>query len=145
MTVAPAGFLPVTVRIAIPDAELRWRFSRSGGAGGQHVNTSDTRVQLSFDVERSPSLPAPYRERALERLAARLVDGVITVAASERRSQLQNRELARARLAALLREAVAPPPRARRATRPGARAVQARIDAKKHRGQLKKLRRADGD
>jgi ribosome-associated protein len=85
------------------------------------------------------------RDRAVERLAGKLADGVVTVAASERRSQLQNRELARQRLTALLREAIAAPPRARRPTRPGKRAVQARIDAKKHRGQIKRLRRTTED
>ena len=136
-----AGGLPVSGRVVIADSELSWRFSRSGGAGGQHVNTTDSRVELSFDVARSPSLPTPYRERALQRLASRLVDGVLTVVASERRSQLQNRELARQRLAATLRDAIAPPPRVRRPTRPRAGAVQARLDEKKHRGQIKRLRR----
>ena len=141
----PGTGLALSARIVIPDAELSWRFSRSSGAGGQHVNTTDSRVELSFDVVASPALPAILRARAVERLAGRLVDGVITVAASERRSQLQNRELARQRLVALLRDAIAPPPRARRPTKPGRRAVQARIDAKKHRGQLKRLRRPDSD
>lgn len=137
--------MTLTSRIVVPDAELSWRFSRSSGAGGQHVNTTDSRVELSFDVARSPSLPEPLRVRALTALASRLVDGIITVAASDRRSQLQNRELARMRMAALLREAIAPPPRARRPTRPSRGAVQKRIDAKKHRGEIKALRRSDGD
>jgi len=137
--------MTLTSRIVVPDAELSWRFSRSSGAGGQHVNTTDSRVELSFDVARSPSLPDPLRSRALTSLASRLVDGVLTVAASDRRSQLQNRELARMRMAALLREAIAPPPRTRRPTRPSRGAVQKRIDAKKHRGEIKALRRSDGD
>jgi ribosome-associated protein len=141
----PAAGLVVTGRVVVPDTELSWRFSRSSGPGGQHVNTSDSRVELSFDVAGSAALPEILRARALERLAGRLVDGVVTVAASERRSQLQNRELARQRLAALMREAIAPPPRVRRPTRPGRRAVQARLDAKKHRSQVKRLRRPDAD
>ncbi|MEO6712450.1 MAG: alternative ribosome rescue aminoacyl-tRNA hydrolase ArfB [Mycobacteriales bacterium] len=145
MNTAPTAGLALTVRIVVPEAELSWRFSRSSGAGGQHVNTSDTRVELSFDVANSPSLPEVHRARALDRLAGRLVDGVVTVGASERRSQLQNRQLARQRLTAVLREAIAPPPRARRPTRPGKRAVQARLDAKKHRGQIKRLRRGEPD
>jgi ribosome-associated protein len=132
--------LRVTARVAIPEAELLERFSRSSGAGGQHVNTSDTRVELSFDVERSPSLSPTLRARAVERLAGRLVDGVLTVTASDRRSQRQNRDLARERLAETLRAAVAPPPKPRRPTKPGKGAVQARIDAKKQRGRLKRLR-----
>lgn len=133
--------LRVTPRLSIPEAELFERFSRSSGAGGQHVNTSDTRVELSFDVLRSPSLPETLRTRALERLASRLVDGVLTITASDRRSQRQNRDLARERLAETLRMAVAPPPRPRRATKPSRGAVQARIDDKKRRGQVKRLRR----
>jgi ribosome-associated protein len=132
--------LRVTARVAIPESELVERFSRSSGAGGQHVNTSDTRVELSYDVERSPSLSETLRARALERLAGRLVDGVLTVTASDRRSQRQNRDLARERLAETLRAAVAPPPKPRRPTKPGKGAVQTRIDAKKQRGRLKRLR-----
>src|SRR5919201_4266757 len=100
--------LRVTDRVVIPGGELRERFSRSSGPGGQGVNTADSRVELSFDLAGSPSVPEPLRARALERLAGRLVDGVLTVAASEHRAQLANREAARERLAALLREAVAP-------------------------------------
>jgi ribosome-associated protein len=137
--------LPISGRVVIPERELSWRFSRSSGPGGQGVNTSDSRVELSFDVARSPSLPSPYRDRALERLASRLAGGVLTVVASERRSQLQNRELARQRLAGLLRQAIAAPPRVRRATRPRAGAVQARLDAKKHRSRIKRMRRPDAD
>jgi ribosome-associated protein len=134
--------LPVSGRLVVPESALSWRFSRSGGPGGQHVNTSDTRVELSYDVR---SLPEPYRSRALDRLAGRLVDGVVTVAASDRRSQLQNRELARQRLAGLLRDAVAPPAKARRPTRPRRAAVQARLDAKKRRGEIKRLRQPRHD
>jgi ribosome-associated protein len=133
--------LRVTARLAIPPVELVERFSRSGGPGGQHVNTSDTRVELSYDVARSAVLSPAIRARALERLAGRLVDGVLTVTASDRRSQRQNRELARERLAEVLRTAVAPPPRPRRPTKPGKGAVQARLDEKKRRGQVKRLRR----
>jgi ribosome-associated protein len=133
--------LRVTARLSIPEAELTERFSRSSGAGGQHVNTSDTRVELSYDVLRSPSLSPTLRARALDRLAGRLVDGVLTVTASDRRSQRQNRDLARERLAEVLRTAVAAPPKPRRPTRPGKGAVQARLDDKKRRGEVKRLRR----
>lgn len=137
--------LVVTARVAIPPAELVERFSRSGGAGGQHVNTSDTRVELSYDVARSAALTKTLRDRALERLANRLVDGVLTVVASDRRSQRQNRDLARERLAETLREAIKPPPKPRRPTKPSKGAVQARLDEKKRRGQTKRLRRDLGD
>src|SRR3954447_5341296 len=133
---------PVRVRgsVVIPDAELRWRFSRSSGPGGQHVNTSDTAAELSFDVAGSAALPKPYKERALQRLAGRLVGGVITIRAEEHRSQLRNREAAKARLSALLAEATAPPPKARRPTKPSRRARQRRLDDKRRRGQTKRGR-----
>ena len=79
------GPLLVTSWWTVPEHELSWRFSRSSGPGGQGVNTTDSRAELSFDVARAPSLPAHVRSRALERLAGRLVDGVVTVAASEHR------------------------------------------------------------
>lgn len=133
--------LRVTARLAVPAAELVERFSRSSGPGGQHVNTSDTRVELSYDVLRSPSLSPALKARALDRLAGRLVDGVLTVTASDRRSQRQNREAARDRLAEVLRAAVAPPPRKRRPSKPSKAAVQKRLDEKKKRGEVKRLRR----
>jgi ribosome-associated protein len=91
-----------------------WRFSRSSGPGGQHVNTSDSQAELSFDLAKTEAFPPVWKERALERLAGRLVGGVITVRASEHRSQWRNRETAAVRLTALLAEATAPPPRPRR-------------------------------
>ncbi|MFI7022602.1 alternative ribosome rescue aminoacyl-tRNA hydrolase ArfB [Micromonospora sp. NPDC049900] len=137
--------LRVTDRWSVPAAELRERFSRSSGPGGQGVNTTDSRVELSFDLAGSPSLPESLRARALERLAGRLVDGVLTVAASEHRAQLANREAARERLAALLREAVAPPPPPRRPTRPSRAAKERRLAEKKRRSQRKRDRRVDGE
>lgn len=137
--------LRVGPRLTIPAAELSWRFSRSSGPGGQSVNTADSRVELSFDLSRSPSLPEPLRRRALERLAGRLVDGVLTVTASEHRSQLRNREAAADRLVGLLRDAVAPPRPPRRPTGPSRRARQRRLDGKRHRGELKQLRQRPSD
>ena len=129
----------------LPEAELSWRFSRSSGPGGQSVNTTDSRAELSFDVAGSPSLPEHLRVRALAALAGRLVDGVLTVAASEQRSQLQNREAAEQRLAQLLREAVAPPPPPRRPTKPTKASKQRRLDTKRQRSELKRSRRAKDD
>ncbi|MEH1053886.1 MULTISPECIES: alternative ribosome rescue aminoacyl-tRNA hydrolase ArfB [Micromonospora] len=137
--------LRVTDRWIVPAAELRERFSRSSGPGGQGVNTADSRVELSFDLAASPSLPPALRARALERLAGRLVDGVVTIAASEHRAQLANREAARERLTALLREAVAPPPPPRRPTRPSRGAKERRLAEKKRQSQRKRDRRVDGD
>ncbi|HEY3258989.1 MAG TPA: alternative ribosome rescue aminoacyl-tRNA hydrolase ArfB [Pseudonocardiaceae bacterium] len=135
--------LEVTPSLVIPAGELRERFSRSSGPGGQGVNTADSRVELSLDVARSPSVPAQLRERLLARLAGRLVDGVLTVVASEHRSQLANRRAARLRMAALLRAAAAPPPPARRPTRPGPAAIERRLAAKRRRSQRKLNRRTD--
>jgi ribosome-associated protein len=135
------GDLRVNARLTIPAAELSWRFSRSSGPGGQSVNTSDSRAELSFDVAGSPSLGTTYRQRALERLDGRLVDGVITVTNQTERSQLQNREAALARLAALLADAVAPPPPPRRPTRPTKAAKERRLDGKRRRGVTKSSRR----
>jgi ribosome-associated protein len=134
------GPLQVTSRLVVPEAELSWRFSRSSGPGGQSVNTSDSRAELSFDVARSAVLPEHLRSRALERLAGRLVDGVLTVAASEQRSQLQNREAAEQRLAQLLREAVAVPPAPRRATKPTRGSKERRLAGKKQRSEVKRGR-----
>jgi ribosome-associated protein len=130
--------------LVIPAAELRERFSRSSGPGGQSVNTTDSRVELSFDITRSPSLPERERNRAIARLAARLTDGVVTVAAETERSQLMNREAARARLAALLREAIAPPPPPRVPTKPSRGARERRLADKARRSQTKRDRRFPG-
>ena len=134
---------PVRVRggIVIPDDELSWRFSRSGGPGGQHVNTSSTRVSLSFDVDESRVLDTPRRERIKSRLRNRMADGVITVVASEHRSQLRNREAATQRLAQLLDEALRPPQPGRRATKPSRAARMRRVEEKKQRARTKQLRR----
>ena len=137
---AVADDLRVTDRVVIPAGELRERFSRSSGPGGQGVNTADSRVELSLDLS-SAALPEPLRTRALERLAGRLVDGVLTIAASEHRQQLANREAARERLVEILREALAPPPPPRRPTRPSRAAKQRRLDEKKRRSQRKRERR----
>jgi ribosome-associated protein len=138
-----ADELRVSGWLLIPGSELHERFSRSSGPGGQSVNTADSRVELSFDVARSAALPEWARARIAERLAGRLAGGVLTVAASEQRSQLANRQAARARLAALLRDAVAPPQRPRVPTRPGRAANERRLAAKRNRGAIKRARRFD--
>ena len=130
--------------LVIPASELHERFSRSSGPGGQSVNTTDSRAELSFDVQRSPSLPEHARERALQRLTTRLADGVLTVASSQERSQLMNRTAARERLASLLREAVAPPRRPRVATKPSRGARERRLQDKRRRAETKRNRRYEG-
>jgi ribosome-associated protein len=136
------GPLHVHGTVVIPETELSWRFSRSSGPGGQGVNTTDSRVELSYDVARGSGLGPLLRERALQRLGDRLVDGVITVTASEHRSQWQNRLAAERRLAAILAAAIAPPPRPRRSTRPSRGAVERRITEKKRRAETKRQRSA---
>jgi len=135
-----ADDLRVTPRLTIAGSELRERFSRSSGPGGQSVNTSDTRVELAFDLLRSPSVPGWLRERMRERLAGRLVNGVLTVVAAEQRSQLANRSAARDRLSALLAAAAAPPPPQRRPTKPSRTARDKRLSAKRRRGEIKRGR-----
>jgi ribosome-associated protein len=138
--------LDVVVRgITIPPDELSWRFSRSQGPGGQSVNTTDSQAELSFDLAATTALPPVLRERALRALAGRLSAGVITVAASEYRSQLRNREAAAERLSALLTEATAPPPKPRRPTRPTRGSIERRLADKQRRAQTKRMRRYDGE
>jgi ribosome-associated protein len=138
--------LEVTVRgITIPSDELSWRFSRSSGPGGQSVNTTDSQAELSFDLAGTAALPPALRDRALAALGGRLSAGVITVAASEFKSQLRNREAAAARLSALLAEATAPPRPPRRPTRPTRGSVERRLADKERRSRLKRQRRLDDE
>ena len=132
--------LRVSANVLVPPGELSWRFSRSSGPGGQGVNTTDSRVELTFNVEASTALSEPQRMRAIEALGSRLNGGTVTVVASEHRSQLRNRDAAAARLAQLLREALAPPARARRATRPTLGSQRRRLDAKTLRAKTKRMR-----
>lgn len=122
-------------RYVIPDADLVWRFSRASGPGGQGVNTTDSRVQLTYSLAESRVFPDALRDRAVARLG-----DVVTVVASEHRAQLANRRAAEERLTALLAEAIKPPPRKRVPTKPSKGAQQRRIDQKKARGEVKRLR-----
>lgn len=145
----PYGDLDVTRSLTVPAALLQWRFSRSSGPGGQGVNTADSRAELSVHLGSLQGPPADWPEgivdTARRRLGDRLVDDTLAVSASEHRQQLRNRQAARVRLAALLREATAPSGPRRRATRPSAGARQRRLDDKKRRSQLKRARRTDTD
>ena len=138
--------LDVTVRgTTIPPDQLSWRFSRSTGPGGQSVNTTDSRVELSYDVANSTVLTAAQKERALRALAGRLAGGVLTVTASESRSQLRNREAAAERMSALLTDATGPPPRPRRPTKPSRAARERRLADTRRTSETKRLRRPDAD
>ncbi|MDP9297444.1 MAG: aminoacyl-tRNA hydrolase [Actinomycetota bacterium] len=137
--------LRVSRSVVVPQRELKWRFSRSSGPGGQSVNTADSRVELSLDLTTTSALGPVQRARVLERLAGRLVDGVITVTASEHRSQFRNREAALERLGGILAEAVAPPPPRRRPTRATRGAVERRLADKRRRSQIKRLRQSEDE
>jgi ribosome-associated protein len=127
--------LRVNRSCTIPLGELSWRFSASGGPGGQHANTSNTRVEVVFDVAGSPSLGPRQRQRLLERLGPE-----VRVVASDERSQARNRALALDRLRTRLGEALVVP-KARRPTRPSRASKTRRIQAKRRRGETKRLRR----
>lgn len=137
--------LRVTPGVTIPEAELSWRFSRSSGPGGQGVNTADSRVELVWDAAASGALSPVQRERLLARLSGRLVGGVLTIAASEHRAQLRNRDAARDRLAAVVADALRPPAPARSPTKPTRGAKERRLKAKQRRTDVKQLRRRPTD
>lgn len=139
------GVVEISEGLAIPRGELEVRATRAGGAGGQHVNTSSTRIELLWNVRTSAALDDAVRERVSAKLASRTDgEGWIRVVSSERRSQLQNREAAELRLAALIRAAMAVPKR-RKATKPSRGAKEARLAEKKKRGETKRQRRMDAD
>jgi len=142
---APAGPLRVTRSVLIPERELKWRFSRSSGPGGQSVNTADSRVELRLDLATTTALGPIQRARAMQRLEGRLVDGSLVVTASRERSQLRNRQAAMRRMAEILAKALAPPPPKRKPTRATRGSVERRLADKRRRGQTKRLRRAEDD
>ncbi len=139
------GVLQINEALWVPRAELTYRATRSGGPGGQHVNTSSTRVELAWDVGASPSLTEEQRALVREKLANRInAEGVLLLSASEHRSQHQNREAATARFVELVRQALVVPKK-RKKTRPPKAAREARLHAKKKRSETKRLRRAPPD
>lgn len=137
------GALAVTGTVSIPRTELQYRATRAGGAGGQHVNTSSTRIELLWNVATSQALDEEARARVSAKLASRLDgEGNVRVVSSARRSQVQNREAAEARLAELVRGALAVP-RRRKPTRPTRAAKEARLGDKRKRSETKRQRRSD--
>lgn len=134
------ALLRVNEELALPLAELRYRATRSGGPGGQHVNTSSTRIELEFDVAGSPSLTEAQRGRIQERLSNRISgEGVLLLSSSGSRSQHQNREEVTERLATLLADALRRP-KPRRKTRVPRAAKEARLKEKKKRSETKRKR-----
>jgi ribosome-associated protein len=139
------GPIPINARLAIPRDELELKATRSGGPGGQHVNTSSTRIELVWNVASSPSLWEDERTRLLEKLAHRLDgEGQLRIVAQGERSQLQNREAAIARFAEVVAKALVVPKR-RKATRPTKASKEKRLQGKKQRSELKRERRRRTD
>lgn len=137
--------LSITPTLSIPRSELQYRATRAGGPGGQHVNTSSTRIELLWDLQTSRAVNDEQRERLRTRLAARLdADGMVRVVASDRRSQQQNKKAAEERLASLVRHALHVPKK-RRATKPTKAAKEKRLASKKKHSDLKRQRRAGLD
>lgn len=139
LIIAPGPEVPDGAVIAA--ADLTERFAKSSGPGGQGVNTTDSKVQLSIDIAESTSINDAQRRRILHNLEPRLDGTVLTVTASTQRSQVRNRAEARNRMASLLREALAPPPPPRRKTKPTRSSVRRRLEAKKRRSEIKSTRR----
>jgi ribosome-associated protein len=140
-----AGDLWVTDDVVLPAGALTWRFSRSSGPGGQGVNTADSRVELVVDLAEAPGIPDDVRDRLLARVPRLIGSSRVSVTASEHRSQRRNREAARRRLAALLRDALAPDPPARRPRRPSRGARLRRLEDKRAQSQRKALRRSPSE
>ena len=139
---ADGDVLDIGAERPLPVSELELRFTRSGGPGGQHVNTSSTRAELVFDVAGSATLTDDERELALRRLRRRLDgDGRLRVVAQDERSQRRNRELATRRFVEIMRKALAPPAPPRRPTRPTRAAQERRMGEKRRAGEVKRLRR----
>jgi ribosome-associated protein len=131
--------------LAVPKAELEYRATRSGGPGGQHVNTSSTRIELTWNVQTSPSLSDAQRARILEKLATRIDgNGVLRLTASSSRSQLQNREEVTERFAQIIAQALRIP-KPRKKTKPSKAAKEARLKAKKQRSEIKRRRSRPND
>ena len=126
--------------LVIPSKELYWRFSRSSGSGGQHINKTDTRVNLSFDIEKSKALTSYQKHQVKKRLRNQIINATITVVTQEHRSQYKNRKLALLRLREILAKALEPTPKARKATKPTKSSQRRRIDSKKKHGEKKQSR-----
>ncbi|HEV7588051.1 MAG TPA: alternative ribosome rescue aminoacyl-tRNA hydrolase ArfB [Longimicrobium sp.] len=136
------GVLAVNDSVRVPRAELTYRATRSGGPGGQHVNTSSTRVELAWNVDGSPSVSDEERARIREKLSNRISgEGLLLLSASEHRSQNRNKEAVTERFVALVRQALVVPAK-RKKTRPSKAAREARLHAKKHRSEVKRRRRS---
>ncbi len=132
--------LTINSHLIIPSKELQWRFSRASGPGGQGVNTTDSRVELVFNLKNSSAIGPFRKQRLLENLDTQLINGYIRIVAAEERSQHQNRQLALDKLAALIRQGLRQPPKTRKMTKPSNASQKKRLKSKKQRGAVKKRR-----
>ena len=126
--------------LVIPSNELHWRFSRSSGSGGQNINKTDTRVNLSFNIEKSKALTSYQKHQITKQLSEQIVNATITVITQEHRTQYKNRKLALMRLGILLGKALEPPPKARKTTKPTKSSQRRRVNSKKKHGEKKQSR-----
>ena len=126
--------------LVIPSNELHWRFSRSSGSGGQNINKTDTRVNLSFNIEKSKALTSYQKHQITKQLSDQIVNATITVITQEHRTQYKNRKLALMRLGILLGKALEPPPKARKTTKPTKSSQRRRVNSKKKHGRKKQSR-----
>jgi len=133
--------LIITTRLKIPSRELKWRFSRSSGPGGQKVNKTDSRVEIIFNIEESKVLNDYQKIVIIEKLKNKLVNNSICITVQDQRNQLLNRQLAIVRLSSLIRNTLKNTTKVRKATKPSKASQNRRIDAKKKRGELKKNRK----
>ena len=137
--------LRINTHLVIPANEIRWRFSRSSGSGGQNVNKTDSRVEIVFNVSESITLTPYQKHLILLQNEVKLINDCICIAVQDKRTQYQNRQLALSRLASTLRDLLKPPPKRRRQTLPTRSSQKRRVDLKKKRGELKKSRQSKID
>ena len=137
--------LRINSKLEIPGNEIKWRFSRSSGAGGQNVNKTDSRAEIVFNVSESKTLTPYQKYRISIQDEVKLSNGCICIAVQDKRTQFQNRQLALTRLTSTLRELLKPPPKTRRETIPTRSSQKRRIESKKKRGELKRNRRSNID
>ena len=137
--------LRINTKLEIPDNEIKWRFSRSSGAGGQNVNKTDSRAEIVFNVSESKTLTPYQKYRISIQDEVKLSKGCICIAVQDKRTQYQNRQLALTRLTSTLRELLKPPPKKRRETIPTRSSQRRRIESKKKRGELKRNRQSNID
>ena len=137
--------LRINTKLEIPGNEIKWRFSRASGAGGQNVNKTDSRAEIVFNVSESKTLTPFQKYRISIQDEVKLSNGCICIAVQDKRTQYQNRQLALSRLTSTLRELLKPPRKERRETIPTRSSQRRRVDSKKKRGELKRNRQSNID